>query len=63
MKVRVVDDLRERPLGGRAGRIRDLLRPHRSRLVYPGDLRFARSCSLWTDLLLLRRLWTGAEAS
>ena len=27
VKVRVVDDLRERPLGGRAGRIRDLLRP------------------------------------
>ena len=63
VKVRVVDDLRDRPFGGRAGRIRDLLRPHRSRLVYPGDLRFARGCSLWTDLLLLRHLWTVRGAS
>jgi glycosyltransferase involved in cell wall biosynthesis len=55
--VRVADDLRDRPLAGRAGRLRELLRPHRSRLVYPGDLRFARACSLWTDVRLLRLLW------
>lgn len=57
VNVRVVDDQRDRPLGGRAGRIRDLLRPHRSRLVYPGDLRLSAASSLWTDLLLLRHLW------
>jgi glycosyltransferase involved in cell wall biosynthesis len=57
VKVRVADDQRERPLGGRAGRVRKLLRPRASRLVFPADLRFVRSCSLWTDVMLLRRLW------
>ena len=57
VKVRVADDQRDRPLGGRAGRVRELLRPHRSRLVFPGDLRFAGSCTLWTDLMLVRHLW------
>jgi glycosyltransferase involved in cell wall biosynthesis len=57
VKVRVADDQRDRPLGGRAGRLRELLRPHRSRLLFPGDLRFANACSLWTDLRLLRLLW------
>jgi glycosyltransferase involved in cell wall biosynthesis len=57
VKVRVVDDQRDRALGGRAGRVRKLLRPHRSRLLFPGDLRFAAGCSLWTDLMLLRHLW------
>jgi glycosyltransferase involved in cell wall biosynthesis len=56
--VRVVDDQRDRPLGGRAGRVRRLLRPHRSRLLFAGDLGFVKSCSLWTDLMLLRHLWT-----
>jgi len=58
VKVRVVDDQRERPLGGKAGWVRKRLRPHRSRLVFPADLRFAESCSLWTDLMLVRHLWT-----
>jgi glycosyltransferase involved in cell wall biosynthesis len=57
VRVRVADDQRERPLGGRAGKLRQLLRPHRSRLLFPGDLRFASACSLWTDLRLLRLLW------
>jgi glycosyltransferase involved in cell wall biosynthesis len=57
VKVRVVDDQRGRALGGRAGRVRALLRPHRSRLLFPGDLRFAGACTLWTDLMLLRHLW------
>jgi glycosyltransferase involved in cell wall biosynthesis len=57
VKVRVADDRRDRPLGGRAGRVRELLRPHRSRLLFPGDLRFAGSCTLWTDLMLVRHLW------
>jgi glycosyltransferase involved in cell wall biosynthesis len=57
VKVRAADDQRDRPLAGRAGRIRDLLRPRRSRLLFPGDLRFAGACTLWTDLALLRQLW------
>jgi glycosyltransferase involved in cell wall biosynthesis len=57
VKVRAADDQRDRPLAGRAGRIRDLLRPHRSRLLFPGDLRFAGACTLWTDLALVRQLW------
>lgn len=62
IKVRVVDDQREdRPLAGLAGLARKLLRPRRSRLVFPGDLRFARGCSLWTDVLLLRALWDVRE--
>jgi glycosyltransferase involved in cell wall biosynthesis len=61
VKVRVVDDQRERPLGGRMGRLRRLLRPHRSRLLFPGDLRFASSCTLWTDVMLLRALWRAGD--
>jgi glycosyltransferase involved in cell wall biosynthesis len=61
VKVRVADDQRERPLGGRAGRLRKLLRPRASRLVFPADLRFVRSCTLWTDVMLLRRLWDIRE--
>jgi glycosyltransferase involved in cell wall biosynthesis len=61
VEVRVVDDQRDRPLGGRAGRVRALLRPYRSRLVFPGDLRIANSSTLWTDLMLLRRLWGARD--
>jgi glycosyltransferase involved in cell wall biosynthesis len=62
VKVRVVDDQREdKTLGGWAGRVRALLRPFPSRLIFPADLRFRNGCSLWTDLMLLRALWRVRE--
>jgi glycosyltransferase involved in cell wall biosynthesis len=62
VKVRVVDDQREdKALGGWAGRVRALLRPFPSRLIFPADLRFRNGCSLWTDLMLLRALWRVRE--
>ena len=62
VKVRVVDDQRdEHRLGGLAGRIRALLRPHASRLVFPADIRFRNSVTLWTDLMLVRALWDVRE--
>jgi glycosyltransferase involved in cell wall biosynthesis len=61
VKVRVADDRRERPIGGVTGRVRALLRPRRSRLLFPGDLRLAGEATLWTDLMLLRRLWAAGD--
>jgi glycosyltransferase involved in cell wall biosynthesis len=62
VKVRVIDDQREgQALGGLAGRVRALLRPFPSRLIFPADLRFRNGCSLWTDLMLLRALWRVRE--
>ena len=62
VKVRVIDDQRaHQPLGGWAGRVRALLRPLPSRLIFPADLRFRNACSLWTDLMLLRALWRVRE--
>jgi glycosyltransferase involved in cell wall biosynthesis len=57
VKVRAVDDHRDRPIGGLTGRLRALLRPHPSRLLFAGDLRLAGASTLWTDVVLLRRLW------
>jgi glycosyltransferase involved in cell wall biosynthesis len=61
VKVRVADDQRGRELRGKAGLVRALLRPRASRLIFPADLRFVRSCSLWTDVMLLRQLWRVRE--
>jgi glycosyltransferase involved in cell wall biosynthesis len=61
VKVRAADDHRDRRLGGLTGRLRELLRPHRSRLLFPGDLRLAEGSTLWTDLVLLRRLWAAGD--
>ena len=62
VKVRVVDDQRRnRPLEGWRERVRAELRKHRSRLIYPGDLRFNAECTLWTDVLLVRALWRVRE--
>jgi glycosyltransferase involved in cell wall biosynthesis len=61
VKVRVVDDQRDRPLGGLIGRVRPFLRARKTRLIFPGDLRFARGLSLWTDVLLMRALWQVRE--
>jgi glycosyltransferase involved in cell wall biosynthesis len=62
VRIRVVDDQRpEHDLGGIAGRIRALLRPHPSRLIFPADIRFRGGSSLWTDVMLVRALWDVRE--
>jgi glycosyltransferase involved in cell wall biosynthesis len=57
VKVRAVDDQRERPLHGWRGRVRERLRERRSVLVFPADFSLRRGCTLWTDLRLARTLW------
>lgn len=54
--VTAVDDQRKRRPGREPGLLNRLLRRLPSLLVYPGD-RASRSCSMWTDLMLVRALW------
>jgi glycosyltransferase involved in cell wall biosynthesis len=53
--VTALDDQRPRAGGGRRQIGRRLLRSFRGRLLYPVD-RASRSCTLWTDLRLVRAL-------
>jgi glycosyltransferase involved in cell wall biosynthesis len=57
VKVRAVDDQRERTVHGWRDRVRDRLRERRSVLVFPADFSLRRACTLWTDLRLARTLW------
>lgn len=58
VEVASLDDQRPSAQGGRAaGRVRRLLRGMPSVLVHPDDHNYA-ACSLLSDALLLRRLWS-----
>jgi glycosyltransferase involved in cell wall biosynthesis len=54
--VTAVDDQRPLPAKGLRRLVRRVLRGRRSRLMHPAD-RSHRACTLWTDLLLVRKLW------
>jgi glycosyltransferase involved in cell wall biosynthesis len=54
--VTAIDDQRPARTYGVHRLARRLLRPRHSRLMHPVD-RSSRACSLWTDLLLVRKLW------
>src|SRR4051794_12969017 len=53
ISITAVDDQRK---GAPSGPVRRQLRRLPSLLFFPGD-RASKSCSLWTDLMLLRSLW------
>jgi glycosyltransferase involved in cell wall biosynthesis len=56
VSVRVVEDNRPRPVRGWRDLLRNRLRKPPSALVFPADFLLRRGCTLWTDLLLLRKL-------
>jgi glycosyltransferase involved in cell wall biosynthesis len=61
VKVRVVDDHRKRRVNSLRDRIRERLRHHDSTLVFPADFLLRKPSTLWTDVRLLRTLWTIRE--
>ena len=64
VKVRVVDDQRDRPLGGLDGPAARAPAPApQPARCSPATSASRSGSTLWTDLLLLRRLWAAATAS
>jgi glycosyltransferase involved in cell wall biosynthesis len=61
VRVRVVDDHRLRRTRNRRERLRERLRGHGSVLVFPADALLHTASTLWTDVRLLRTLWTIRE--
>jgi len=54
--VTAIDDQRSHRLTGLRGLVRRALSALPSWLMYPGD-RARRACTMWTDLLIARKLW------